>query len=125
MGSGRHAESDGAQEGRPSPSQTLFREGNDQIREIARRWGRQNELEVLCECETGCFEHVRIAISDYEAVRREPGRFVVRLTHAAPAERVVRSTDGYAVVEKGGPYGAEVTLLLERRRAWNGEAQTP
>jgi len=124
MGAGRHAESDGAPEGLPSPSQALFREVNDQIREIARRWGRRNDLDVLCECEAGCFEHVRISISDYEAVRRVPGRFVVRLTHVTPAERVVLSADGYAVVEKGGPNGAEVTLL-DRRRAWRGEVETP
>jgi hypothetical protein len=120
---GRPAESGGDRESAPSPSQALFREVNDQIREIARRWDRRNDLEVLCECETGCLEHLRIPISEYEAVRRFPGRFVVRPTHVVAAERIVESTDGYAVVEKGGPNGSKVTLL-DRQRAWRGEAGT-
>jgi hypothetical protein len=99
-----------------SPSQFLFREVNEQIRQIADRWGRRWELDVLCECESGCFEHVRLEPAEYEAVRRHPSRFLVRPGHVADgAERVVETADGYLVVEKVGPTAA-LAIRLDPRR---------
>jgi hypothetical protein len=86
-----------------TPSQFLFREVNDQIRQIARRWGRHSDLDVLCECENGCFEHVRVTPYDYDAVRRVPGRYLLLPGHeSGSAERVVATAASYVVVEKIG-----------------------
>jgi hypothetical protein len=61
----------------------------------------------FCECahET-CFEPVRLTREEYEAVRKDAHWFFVAPSdeHFIPAaERIVKKTDGFWVVEKFGP----------------------
>ena len=67
---------------------------------------------VFCECgHAGCTEQLPISWSEYERVRSEPTHFIVLPGHEeAEIERLVRSEDGFAVVEKEG----EAALLAER-----------
>jgi hypothetical protein len=82
-------------------SEMLFREVNEQIFEIA---AEGEEIEVLCECgDESCISTVVINARDYERVRMESSRFVVRDGHElADIERVVERTPAYLVVEKVG-----------------------
>jgi hypothetical protein len=94
---------DGSDGARPSPTQELFREVNDQISRISQRFAGRNDLDLLCECGGGCFEHVRVDLSAYEDVRRFPARFLVKPGHASPeADRIVETNAGYDVLEKLG-----------------------
>jgi len=51
---------------------------------------------------------------EYEAVRAKPRHFVVVSGHVySDVEKVVRESDGYAVVEKTGVAGEEAETLAE------------
>lgn len=59
------------------------------------------KLRFTCECsDEYCQDVVEISAADYERIRRDPRRFIIRPGHAqSDIERVVYS-DGYAVAEK-------------------------
>jgi hypothetical protein len=95
--------------------QALFRDLNEEIRRISDGFAADEPLELVCECEHGdCFARVSVSHEAYEAVRRFPTRFLIRVEHQSGDERVVEETMGYAVVEKVGS-GAETAILLDRR----------
>ena len=105
---------------RPSsvPSQLLFREVNEQL--FLRRDPSvtdDSEIEVVCECERrSCITGVRLSVKEYEAIRRFPTRFLMRLGHSSfEDERVVEDHDGFVVVEKTGP-SAQVAIRLDPRK---------
>ncbi len=80
-------------------NQSLFREVNERIQEIA----DEDAVELLCECtDTTCTETVTLTRAEYEAVRANPHRFPVKHGHdeKREIERVVAEHDGYVVVEK-------------------------
>ena len=56
----------------------------------------------ICECgDGGCARPVYATLSEYEAVRASPRRFLVRAGHEAPElERFVEETSRFTVVEK-------------------------
>jgi hypothetical protein len=80
-------------------SDDFFREVNERIRELGERFGLgEDTLELVCECgDTACTQRVSIPCADYEQVRTEPGRRVVRAGHEHVGHVVAR-TDGYVVV---------------------------
>jgi hypothetical protein len=65
---------------------SLLREVNERIREISLRWIQVPEpVEFVCECgDEDCVEVVALSISAYDAIRAEPGRFVVLANHETP-----------------------------------------
>jgi hypothetical protein len=84
-------------------SHVLFRALNEQIRRMADSFGVAEDLELVCECEQGaCFARLTVSRDEYEGVRRFPMRFLTRPGHVGAAERIVKETPGYAVVEKAG-----------------------
>jgi hypothetical protein len=94
-------------ESRSSPTavraQALFRALNEEIVRISDRFAVDDELALVCECELGdCFARLSVPADDYEAVRTVPNRFLIKPEHLSADERIVRETDGYAVVEKVG-----------------------
>jgi hypothetical protein len=97
--------------------QSLFRDVNERIEELAETFDLKDELLVLCEC--GSVEcDVRIALSEeaYERLRRIPTHFAVAAGHEIPAvERVVERSAGYVVVEKFGE-SAKAAIKLDPRR---------
>lgn len=58
----------------------------------------------VCECgDASCSETIDVRRNAYEAVRRNPRRFLVVPGHEIPeAEDVVEQHDGYSVVQKRG-----------------------
>ena len=98
-------------------TQSLFREVNERIETISSEH-RVVDGEVLCECANGhCTATIALTLDDYEAVRAIPTHFIVAPGHEVPEiERVVVTTEHYAVVEKFGDGGLAAVRLDPRRR---------
>ena len=98
-------ESTGELQERAARNQVLFREVNERIEGLPERMDRKaRRSEWVCECaNTACFERVEMSLDEYEAVRQVPTHFVIfpAIQHVyAEAERRVKQTDRYWVVEK-------------------------
>jgi hypothetical protein len=96
-------------------SQLLAREVNEQIRAIATGFEIDGSLDLICECQNGCFETIGLPPDAYDAVRRFPTRFVVAEGHESEDERLVEQSEHFAVVEKVGS-GAELAIKFDPRR---------
>jgi hypothetical protein len=108
-GSGDHLGSTGTRR------QALFRDLNEAIRRVADGFAVEEPLELVCECGRGnCFARLSVSHQAYEAVRRFPARFLIRVDHQSADERVVEEASGYAVVEKVGS-GAEDAIVVDGR----------
>jgi hypothetical protein len=99
--------------------QSLFREVNERIEELAETFDLKDELTILCECGSGaCDERIVLRERDYEALRRVPTHFAVLPGHEIPdVERIVERHDGFVVVEKFGESAKAAIRLDPRRRA--------
>jgi hypothetical protein len=95
-------------ESRLAKNEAVFREVNERVLEIKGDLGpdpRAADLVdgLICECsEPGCLERVGpLTISQYEAVRNDPRRFMIAANHQAlEVERVLEENAGYWIVEK-------------------------
>ena len=99
--------------------QSLFREVNERIEELAETFDVKHELTILCECGSGdCAERIALSEDEYEQLRRIPTHFAVLPGHEIPdVERVVERHDGFVVVEKFGESAKAAIRLDPRRRA--------
>jgi hypothetical protein len=95
-------------------SQLLAREVNEQIRSIAAGFEVEEALDLICECQNGCFETIALSWDAYEAIRKFPTRFVVVEGHESGDERLLDKSRNWTVVEKVGP-GAEVAIKFDPR----------
>jgi|tagenome__1003787_1003787.scaffolds.fasta_scaffold20705572_2 hypothetical protein len=97
--------------------QSLFREVNERIDELAESYDLRDEMTILCECASErCSEPIAMSAPEYEALRSIPTHFAVLAGHEVPAfERVVEQNDRYVVVEKFGE-SASVAIDLDPRR---------
>ena len=99
----------GVWEERAARNEALFREVNEKVEAVSRKFGFDHATETVafvCECsDETCMEHLRIPIAIYEAVRADPRRFIVRAGHETEIERVVGRHDGCVIVEKEGTAG--------------------
>jgi len=88
-------------------NESTFRRANEDLEQKAQSLSfRDQPTPYLCECEDRrCTEVVMLARSQYEAVRRNPKRFVIVPGHDSPEDRVVEESDGFHVVEKTGEEG--------------------
>jgi hypothetical protein len=102
-----------ARDARDGRTQAFFRGLNERIAELQRS---RMFIEFACECnDRGCTAPVVLSIDEYEAVRRNPVRFVVVHDHVLPAiEDVVFANDRYTVVEKRGLAAEAVASLADR-----------
>jgi hypothetical protein len=93
--------------------QTLFREVNERIEELADR--TDESMEILCECsDTECLTTLRLRKEDYEHVRSVPTWFAIERGHEiSEIEHLVGEFDGYIVVEK--IVDREYTEMTDRR----------
>jgi hypothetical protein len=65
-------------------NQALFREVNERIEATA---GNNTKIEFVCECsDTECIETIDLRLTDYEQIRANPLRFVIK-----PGTRSTRS----------------------------------
>jgi hypothetical protein len=86
-------------------NEALFREVNAHIADLEERMRLNEELlPLICECaNTGCTTIIQVEHGTFEAVRKDPLRFLVAPGHElADAETVVRRGNGYVIVEKPG-----------------------
>jgi hypothetical protein len=97
-------------------TQSLFRAVNERIAETAERFGGAR-TEIVCECpDQTCTERVELPLEQYEEVREEPTRFLVRPGHEDESvARVVEQRRGYDVVEKVNRTAAQVARQLNPR----------
>jgi hypothetical protein len=95
-------------ETRAANNQSLFRAGNERLKEFNAEWVGKVPLrgEWVCECANdSCFQHIEMTSSEYEGVRQDGARFFVAPSdeHVWPdVERVIERHDDYWVVEKTG-----------------------
>jgi hypothetical protein len=87
----------------------LFREVNERISEVNDDFEVGGLVEFLCECgRQQCLETVSLSRSDYERIRAEGDRFVVRPGHEEESvERILEQHDDFLVVVKIGEAGDE------------------
>lgn len=97
-------------------NEAFFRAVNEGIAEASERF-ESTEAEFLCECgDANCTHRIEVPVSEYEAVREHPTRFLVRLGHAeAEVEEVVQRRPGYAIVEKLDRVAASIARRLNPR----------
>jgi hypothetical protein len=102
-----------AQRVRASKNQSLFREVNERIEDLA---GDASFSTFVCECmNEACDESVALTVEEYEHIRADSNRFFVRPGHDVPdVEVVVEETERYAVVAKLGA-GQPVAERLDPR----------
>jgi hypothetical protein len=84
-------------------NEALFREVNAHIADLEERLRLQEELlPLICECaNTGCTTLIHVEHGTFEAVRKNPLRFLVAPGHErADVEAVVERGARYLVVEK-------------------------
>jgi hypothetical protein len=101
---------------RIAKTEALFRNVNEGIREASDRL--ESELaDFICECgDSTCTEHIRVPLEEYEHVRGNATRFVVRPGHVkGPIERVVERRHNYAVIEKLDRVVARIARRLNPR----------
>jgi len=97
-------------------TEALFRNVNEEIKEAS---GRFDAVvgEFVCECgDPTCTEHVEVPLTEYEDVRGDPTRFVVRPGHVmGPVERVVSRKPRYTVIQKVDRVIATIVKRLNPR----------
>ena len=107
---------------RVARNDATFRAANERIRAFAASIDADDErlLPFLCECaDLQCTTVVRLAAEEYEAIRRDPRRFVNAPEHESNGLgwcRVVHEFDRYTVVEKIGEAGELAEELDPRTR---------
>ncbi|MGI9113161.1 MAG: hypothetical protein ACR2GT_13365 [Gaiellaceae bacterium] len=108
-----------AHEERLARNETLFRELNERINEVAGTLGADDHrYEFVCECsDSHCTERLVLDRREYEYVRSDGTRFVLAHGHVtAEIEHVVERSDDHLVIEKDG-VAAEVAIKLDPRTA--------
>ena len=86
---------------RVAKNEALFRGVNERIAETAERFDAP-EAEFVCECaNSSCTDRVEATLDEYERVRADGARFLVRPGHEDERfERVVADRKQFRIVEK-------------------------
>jgi hypothetical protein len=108
---------------RAAKNQSLFREVNERIEELATNPSifedlrRQERLTLACECAYDeCSKQVEMTIADYEKIRADSNKFFVLPGHdITEVEEIVGEGDGFVVVSKLG-VGESVAQRLDPRK---------
>jgi hypothetical protein len=99
---------------RRAENEAAFRDANEGLVAKAAELGLSDErTPYLCECEDEtCMEILRLTRAEYEEVRADPKRFVVKKGHHQPPyDKVIRKDADFTVIEKTGEEGE---LVAER-----------
>jgi len=108
-----------AHEERLARNESLFRELNERINEVAGTLGAdEHPYEFVCECsDSQCTERLVLSRREYDHIRSVGTRFVLAHGHVtAEIEHVVERADDHLVIEKDG-VAAEVAIKLDPRTA--------
>jgi hypothetical protein len=86
---------------RSARTEALFRDVNERIAESAEGFDA-DEADFVCECgEQACTERVSATLDEYERVRADGTRFLIRPGHENERiERVVERAERYVIVDK-------------------------
>jgi hypothetical protein len=89
------------EEERVARTEALFRDVNERIAESAEGFDAE-EADFVCECgEQACTERVPATLDEYERVRSDSTRFLIRPGHENERiERVLERRSRFAIVEK-------------------------
>jgi hypothetical protein len=87
---------------RRAKNESLFRDVNERIEELAEQFGEGDTCEFVCECDDlACNHRFPMRLEEYERLRSDPTTFAVVPGHEAPdLERVVAERGDYVVVGK-------------------------
>jgi hypothetical protein len=101
---------------RAAKNQSLFREVNERIGDLARDASFST---FICEClDETCTEGISLTLEEYEHIRRDSNSFFVLHGHdVAEVEEIRERTDRYIVVSKIGAGAVVAERLDPRRRA--------
>ena len=108
-----------ARELRLAQNETIFREINERVREVAEQHGADAHVySFFCECSNSdCTLQVSLTTEDYERVRADGAQFVVAKGHELPdIETIVESRDQWSVVVKHGDSATYARRLDPRQR---------
>ena len=97
-------------ERRLAENEALYREINERITEMIETHmadGDHQAYDYVCECaDANCVERIQLTLAQYEDIRADPRRFVIRPGHERPeVEIVVDRADAYTLVTKIGEAG--------------------
>jgi hypothetical protein len=97
-------------------NEAFFRAVNEGIAEASERF-ESEEAEFLCECgDARCNHRLEVPLDEYQAVRKDSTRFLVRRGHVMPeVEKVVRRRRGYTIVQKVDRVAARIVRRLDPR----------
>ncbi len=94
----------------------IFRQANEEIREVFEAEEIENRVPFICECaDPACREIVQMSMKEYCAIREDPRVFLNVPGHEASSQgwaQVIETYDRYVVVVKIGP-AAEVAEQLQ------------
>ena len=95
------------QAARVARNESVFRDVNERIAELAEGYVVEHEQDFVCECSrVGCSEPIALTLLEYAAVREVETQFAVAPGHVEPEfETVVFRRERYWVIEKGGLAG--------------------
>ncbi|MCW2921523.1 MAG: hypothetical protein JWL76_1397 [Thermoleophilia bacterium] len=102
---------DDVQQRRIAKNEDHCRQANEAIFEtmVQFQGAEEETLSLVCECGISeCLDTVEASLSEYNAVREHPTRFIVRPDHViAQVENVVQEHQDYWIIQKVGA-GADV-----------------
>jgi hypothetical protein len=106
-----------SREERVARNEALFREVNEQIKQVNEDTPAGSEADFVCECgDPECTDPVSLTLVEYEEVRGEPTHFAVLPGHVVPdVEVVVAHNDRFAVVRKNDPQAARIAVREDPR----------
>jgi hypothetical protein len=92
---------------RLAKNESLFRDLNENISDLASTLGGTAPFEFICECSTsGCYERLSLTLAEYERVRQDGTHFLLADGHEdIEIEQVVSDHGTFVVVEKDGVAG--------------------
>jgi hypothetical protein len=98
-------------------TQALFREVNERVYQLDRRFGTIGIFEILCECGSdGCFERIPIDRDAYASIRSDALAFAVVPGHEIESvEGVIERHDRYNVLRKNPGEPARVAEEADPR----------
>jgi hypothetical protein len=100
-------------------NEALFRQVNEQVESLNRRFsaGAEDTMDIVCECaDLACIERLTVQLPTYERVRGEPTYFLVKPGHEEGSfEVVVAETSGFNVVRKEAPDARRVAVATDPR----------
>ena len=102
---------------RIASNESLFREVNDRIEELAifHDFGASSRLGLVCECPNlDCTASIELTVAEYEDVRFHADRFAIAPEHDVPQFEVIVARNGrYWTAEKTAKAAEVATTIYE------------